>query len=84
MLSLQPSGIERTELDAPQADCFSADGDAPFGEEVFNIPMAQIEPVVEPDGVGNYIWRESVAHINIHQPILSTWASYVGDTAWRS
>jgi hypothetical protein len=33
--------------------------------------VAEIESVVEPDGVRNDIWRESVALICIHQPIVS-------------
>ena len=31
MLSFQSSGVEGTELDTPESDSFSADGDAPFG-----------------------------------------------------
>ena len=31
MLSLQSFGVEGTELDAPEADRFAADGDASFG-----------------------------------------------------
>ena len=31
VLPLQSSGIERAELDAPETDCFTADGDASFG-----------------------------------------------------
>ena len=38
--------------------------------EFFNIPMTLIEPVVQPDGVGNDIWRESVVFVCVHLPIL--------------
>jgi hypothetical protein len=33
--------------------------------------MAEIEAIVQPDCVRNDIWRESVAFISIHSPILS-------------
>jgi len=46
--------------------------DAPFGEQILDIPVAEIESVVEPNGVGNDIWRESVAFIGVHMPMLST------------
>jgi len=46
--------------------------DAPFGEQILDIPVAEIESVVEPNGVGNDIWRESVAFIGVHTPMLST------------
>jgi hypothetical protein len=40
MLSLKPTGINRSKLDAPEADRFTADSDASFGEEVFYISVA--------------------------------------------
>jgi len=49
-----------------------ADNDAALGQEIFDIAMAEIEPVVEPDCIGNHIWRESVPLIVIHGPILSS------------
>ena len=42
--------------------------------------MAEIESMVEPDSVADDIWRESVALINIHGPILPLWGSYLGST----
>ena len=35
------------------------------------IAVTQVEAIVEPDGIGNDIWRESVALVGIHWPILS-------------
>jgi hypothetical protein len=32
--------------------------------------MAQVETIVEPDGIGDDVGRESVAFIRIHSPIL--------------
>ena len=71
MLSLQSVGINGTEFDTPKSDSFGADDYATFRQEIINIAMAQVEAIVEPDGIGNDIWRESVTFIGIHEPILS-------------
>ncbi|MFT4520445.1 MAG: hypothetical protein ACI9JM_002848 [Halioglobus sp.] len=36
VLSFQPPGIQRTELDAPKANRFAANTNAPFGLEIFD------------------------------------------------
>jgi hypothetical protein len=33
--------------------------------------MAEVETIVEPDGIADDVWRESVAFIGIYPPILS-------------
>ena len=66
VLSLQSAGINGTEFDAPQANCFAANCDASLSENVFNIQMTQIEAIIEPDGIRNDIWRESVVFVSIH------------------
>ncbi|MFT4730401.1 MAG: hypothetical protein ACI9UN_004927 [Granulosicoccus sp.] len=66
MLSLQATCKNGSEFDTPETDCFAADSDSSFGEEVFNIAMAQVETIVEPDSVRNYVKRESVSFICIH------------------
>ena len=71
VLSFQSPCINGSKLDAPEADRFSTDGDASFGEEVFDIPMAEVEAIIEPDGVGNNVRRESVALVCIHRRIIS-------------
>ena len=71
VLSFQSAGVNGSELDAPEADRFSTDGNASLSQEIFDIPVAEIESVVEPDGVGNDIWREAVALIGVSSPILS-------------
>lgn len=68
---LQAASLNSNELIAPQANSFSTDSDASFSKQVFNVPMAQVEAIVEPDAIGNDIWRKSVAFICIHRPILS-------------
>ena len=71
VLSFQSAGINGTELDAPEANCFSGYSDASLGEKIFDITMAEVESVVGPDCVADDIWRESVALISIHASILS-------------
>jgi hypothetical protein len=39
--------------------------------------MTKIESVIEPDGVADYVPRESVTFIGIHASILSITASYL-------
>ena len=70
MLSFQSAGVNRAEFDAPQAYSFAGYSNAPRSEEIFNITVAEIESIVEPDGVGNDIGRESVTLVSIHRPIL--------------
>jgi hypothetical protein len=75
MLTPQSPCINRTKLDAPKTDSFSGYSDAAFGKEVFDIALAEIESVIEPNGIGNHIWRESVTRISIYAPILPISAS---------
>jgi hypothetical protein len=69
VLPLQTYGVQCAEFYAPEADLFAAHGCATFGEQILDISVAQAEPVVEPDGVGNDIGRESVSFVSIHPPI---------------
>ena len=57
MPPLQSPGVHGAELDAPEADRFPGDDDASLGQEVFDVAMAQIESVIEPDSIGNDIGR---------------------------
>jgi hypothetical protein len=66
----QSSGVYSSEFDAPKTYRFAADDDASLSQQIFNISMAEIEAVVQPDCVGNDIGRESVTLISIHTPIL--------------
>ena len=74
VFSFQSTGVYETKLDTPETNRFSADSDSSFGKWIFDVSVAEIETIVEPDGVGNDIWRESMAFIGIHPPILSIWA----------
>jgi hypothetical protein len=51
-------------------DRFAADSDASLGKEIFDIAVAQIEKIVEPDSVGKDIGWESMAFICVHGPRL--------------
>ena len=42
--------------------------------------MAEIEAIIEPDGVGDDIWREAVTFVCFHPPILPISASLLGST----
>jgi hypothetical protein len=71
MLAFQTTGIDSSELDAPEADCFPTDGDASFSEQVFDITVTEIKSIVEPDCVTDNFWWEPVAYVSIHASILS-------------
>lgn len=79
MVPLQSSSVDCSEFDAPQADRFVADGDTALCEMIFDISVAQVESIAEPDGVTDDIWRESVALIPIHSPILAI----TGQLSWQ-
>ena len=67
----QSACINGSELDTPEAYRFSGYSDASFGEQIFNIAMAEVETIVEPDSVADDVRWESVALVSIHAPILS-------------
>ena len=72
VLPFQAAGINGAKLDAPEPDGFAANGDTAFRQQVFNISVAQIEAIVEPDGVTDDIGWESMTLISIQGSILST------------
>ena len=55
----------------PEADRFASDSDSSLSQEIFNIAVAQVEAVVEPDCITDDIGWESVALVSIHAPILA-------------
>ena len=75
MLSLQTASINGPELDTPEPYRFTGDDDSAFSQEIFDIPVTQIEAIVEPNGVIDDVVRESVSCVGIHLPMLSIWAS---------
>jgi hypothetical protein len=49
------------ELVAPEVDRLVGDEDAPSGQKILDVPVAQVEAVVEPDSVLDDVGRKSVA-----------------------
>ena len=70
MLALQSLCICGTKFDAPQTDGFIADYYSSLSEYVFDIPVAQIEAMVQPDGITDDFGRESVAFVCGHAGIM--------------
>ena len=70
MPPLQLPSVQRAKFDTPKAYSFTADGYPAFSEQIFDVTVTQVEAIVEPDGIGNDIWRESAAFVGIHPPIL--------------
>ena len=68
---LQSSSVYRTKLDAPQANCLSADGNTSLCQKVLDIAVTEVEAVVKPDSIADDVPRESVTLISIHPPILT-------------
>ena len=75
MLTLQAAGINNSEFDTTKPDRFSADSDASLSKEIFDITVAEIEAIVEPDGIADDIGGEPVSFIGVHGPILAISAS---------
>jgi hypothetical protein len=71
VFSFQATGINGSEFYAPQANRFTADCDTALSQEVLDVAVAQVEALVEPDGVRDNIWRESVVLVCIHRQIVS-------------
>ena len=51
MSALQSNCEFGTELDAPEADFFIAEGNTMFREQIFNVSMAQVEAIVEAESL---------------------------------
>jgi hypothetical protein len=60
VLAPQSMRVQRSKLVAPEANRFVSNDNSSLSQEILNIPMAQIEPIVEPDGVLNDRRSESV------------------------
>src|SRR5262249_9193412 len=51
------------DLPAPQPDGLVADRYAPFGEQLLHVPVTQVEPVGEPDGMADDLRGKPVAPV---------------------
>ena len=63
MLPFQSPGVLGTEFDTPQPDRLVTDPNTTLGHKVLDVAAAQIEAMIEPDNVLNYLRRESVAFV---------------------
>jgi hypothetical protein len=59
----QPSGVLRSEFAAPQPDRLIADDYASRGQQFFDVPERQREPIIDPHRMGDDLRWESVALI---------------------
>jgi hypothetical protein len=56
----QLSGIVRTEVLTPESNRLIRHDDSTFGEKILDIPEAQAETMVSPDGIADDFWRETM------------------------
>jgi hypothetical protein len=63
VLELQSQSVQSAELNTPEPDRFTTDGNATLGKNIFNITVTKIESVVEPNGVTDDVGWESVSFI---------------------
>ena len=63
MSTLQTLGILRSKLVAPQANRFITDDNTSFSQQIFYIPMTEIESMIEPNCILNDVRREPVAFV---------------------
>ena len=77
--ALELSGVLRTKLPRPLSDGLVGHDDAPLGEEIFDIPEAQTESIVEPDRMADDLGREPVSVVarcfGVHRRSLPVSAS---------
>ena len=59
----QLSGVVGAELSAPLPNGFVRHDDAPFGQQILDIPEAQAVSVVEPDGVADDFRRKAMPKV---------------------
>ena len=65
VFALESFREQRTKFVAPQSHRLVTQVDASFGEQVFYVAVAEIEPMVEPDGMLNDHRRKSVPFVEI-------------------
>ena len=56
-----------------------ADGDASFSQKIFDISVAEIEAIVEPDSVGDDIWQ-GIGGVCRYSSADST---QIGELSWQ-
>jgi hypothetical protein len=71
--SLHSSGVDSSKFDTPEADRFSVDSDASFGEQIFDVAVTEVESIIESGGVGDDVGWKPVALVSIHRLILAVY-----------
>ena len=66
VIALQSPGIFRTELYGPKADRFAAHRNSSLSQQILNVPVAEIESKINPNGIADDSWRKSMALVRIH------------------
>ncbi|MGH1361849.1 MAG: hypothetical protein ACRBC3_24075 [Burkholderiaceae bacterium] len=61
--AFQAPGIFRAKLIAPKSDRLVTDSNATLRKQVFDIPMTEVEAIVEPNGMLNNLGRKPMAFI---------------------
>ncbi len=61
---------EESLFDTPKSDGCVANNDASLREQVFDITIAEVESMLEPDRVTDDVGRKSVTLISIHRQII--------------
>jgi hypothetical protein len=59
-LSANAPGIVGTMFSAPSADGLIGDSDPTLKQHFLNVAQTERKPIIEPDGAGNNLWRETV------------------------
>ena len=63
LTSLQPPGVIGAELRTPLPNGFIRHDDAPFGQQILDIPEAQTVSVVQPHGVADNVRRKAMSKV---------------------
>ena len=83
VLSFRSAPINSSELDAPEANCFSSDRDTSLRQWILDILMAMVETNLEPNSIENAIGRESQTLLSVQGPSVSISAHLLGNTKAR-
>ena len=71
VLPFQSAGINGTEFDTPESDGFSADYDSALSQEIFDVSVTQVEPVVQLNRTADDVRRKSMSPVGVHGPVVS-------------
>ena len=61
--TLNPPPIDPTEFQDPSSNCLIRDVETTLGKQILNVPIAQRETAIEPDGMMDDDWRKAVTTV---------------------